>query len=229
MWLNFIVLKFCLGSASEPNVCSHCYDVLNEETFYVKCDMEKRPLLRLTEKRGKQPPTNFVSCFENAWVRPLGQCVSDSHSHIRDARIEVNNRRIPCSAQVRMPTEAGMWLSFIVLKFRLGSASEPNVCSHCYDVLNEETLITPTTETDGGTYEKTRPFLCPPPTVLALLGTIKAGKQPEKLACSPYLAIILLPAAWVVGLRLWLGGWLCYGLMHTELSYPAQQHTQYFI
>ena len=33
-----------------------------------------------------------------------------------------------------MCTEAGMWLNFIVLKFRLGSASEPNVCSHCYSV-----------------------------------------------------------------------------------------------
>ena len=41
----------------------------------------------------------------------------------------VNDRRIPCSAQVRLRTEAGMGLNFIVLKFRLGSASEPNVCS----------------------------------------------------------------------------------------------------
>ena len=24
------------------------------------------------------------------------------------------------------------------MNFRLGSAGEPNVCSHCYDVLNEE-------------------------------------------------------------------------------------------
>ena len=46
----------------------------------------------------------------------------------------VNDRRIPNPAQVRLRTETGMWLNFIVLKFRLGSASEPNVCSHCYSV-----------------------------------------------------------------------------------------------
>ena len=101
--------------------------------------MEKRSLLWPTDKWGKQPPTNFVSCFENSWERPLGQCVSDSHPHTSEARIEVvNDRRTPCSAQVWMRTEAGMWLNFIVLKFRLGSASEPNVCSQCYDVLNED-------------------------------------------------------------------------------------------
>ena len=69
--------------------------------------MEKHPLLRPTDKRGKQPPTNFVSCFENAWERPLEECVSDSHPHTSEARIEVNDRQIPCSAQVRMHTEAG--------------------------------------------------------------------------------------------------------------------------
>ena len=108
---------------------------------YVKCDVEKRPLLRPTDKRGKQPPTNFVSCLENAWERPLGQCVSDSHPHTSEARIEVNDRRIPNPAQVWLRTETGMWLNFIVLKFRLGSASEPNVCSHCYDVLNEDMYL----------------------------------------------------------------------------------------
>ena len=44
----------------------------------------------------------------------------------------VNDRRNP--AQVRLRTETGMWLNFIVLKFRLGSASEPNLCSHCCSV-----------------------------------------------------------------------------------------------
>ena len=44
----------------------------------------------------------------------------------------VNVRRKP--VQVWLCTENGMRLNFIVWKFRLGSASEPNVCSHCYDV-----------------------------------------------------------------------------------------------
>ena len=40
----------------------------------------------------------------------------------------VNVRQNP--AQVRLRTENGMRLNFIVWKFRLGSASEPNVWSH---------------------------------------------------------------------------------------------------
>ena len=44
----------------------------------------------------------------------------------------VNVRRNP--AQVRLHTENGMQLNFIVWKLRLGSASEPNVCSHWYSV-----------------------------------------------------------------------------------------------
>ena len=44
----------------------------------------------------------------------------------------VNVRRNP--AQVRLRTENGMRLIFIVWKICLGSASEPNICSHCYSV-----------------------------------------------------------------------------------------------
>ena len=29
---QFLCVKFCLGSAGEPTICSHCYDVLNEDT-----------------------------------------------------------------------------------------------------------------------------------------------------------------------------------------------------
>ena len=28
---QFLCVKFCLGSAGEPTICSHCYDVLNED------------------------------------------------------------------------------------------------------------------------------------------------------------------------------------------------------
>ena len=31
---QFLCVKFCLGSAGEPTICSHCYDVLNEVTIY---------------------------------------------------------------------------------------------------------------------------------------------------------------------------------------------------
>ena len=30
---------------------------------------------------------------------------------------------------------------FLCVKFRLGSAGEPTICSHCYDVLNEDSSI----------------------------------------------------------------------------------------
>ena len=49
----------------------------------------------------------------------------------------VNDRRILNPPQVWLRMETGMWLNFIVLKFRLGSASVPNVCSHCYSVPSE--------------------------------------------------------------------------------------------
>ena len=42
---------------------------------------------------------------KNAWERPLGQCVSDSHPYTSEAKIEVNDRWIQCSAQVRVRTE----------------------------------------------------------------------------------------------------------------------------
>ena len=39
---QFLCVKFRLGSAGEPTICSHCYDVLNEDTLYIaklmQCD-----------------------------------------------------------------------------------------------------------------------------------------------------------------------------------------------
>ena len=46
----------------------------------------------------------------------------------------VTDWRMSCSAQVRLRTEAGRDSISFVLKFRLGSAGEPNICSHCYSV-----------------------------------------------------------------------------------------------
>ena len=58
--------------------------------------------------------------------------------HTGEARIEVTDWRMPCYAQVRLRTEAGSLNFICLLEFRLGSAGEPNVCSHCYNVLHEE-------------------------------------------------------------------------------------------
>ena len=34
---QFLCVKFRLGSAGEPTICSHCYDVLNEGVWYMQC------------------------------------------------------------------------------------------------------------------------------------------------------------------------------------------------
>ena len=33
---QFLCVKFRLGSAGEPTICSHCYDVLNEDTWFMR-------------------------------------------------------------------------------------------------------------------------------------------------------------------------------------------------
>ena len=61
----------------------------------------------------------------------------------------VTDKRMTCSAHVRLRTKAGRGLNFLCYKhFRLGLAGEPNICSHCYDDLymkmpanNQATLL----------------------------------------------------------------------------------------
>ena len=45
----------------------------------------------------------------------------------------VNDRWIQCSAQVQQ-VQSGKGAQFHCLKFSLGSAGEPTICSHCYSV-----------------------------------------------------------------------------------------------
>ena len=59
---------------------------------------------RLTSEVSSHQLTSFLAS-KNAWERPLGQCVSDSHSYTSEAKIEVNDRWIQCSAQVLLRTE----------------------------------------------------------------------------------------------------------------------------
>ena len=107
-------MKFRLGSAGEPTICSHCYDVLNEEMFYVKCDVEKRPLLRPTDKRDKQPPTDFVSCFEKC----LGKATGTVHVRFTSVHERGKNRSerqvdtVLCAGAAAHGVERG--LNFIV-------------------------------------------------------------------------------------------------------------------
>ena len=99
---------------------------------------QKHPLLRPTGERSKRPQTNFVSSFENAWE---GHSDSACQIHIRtQARQELKWQIGGCRALLRCgcarKPECDSML--FVLKFRLGSAGEQNICSHCHDVLNED-------------------------------------------------------------------------------------------
>ena len=89
------------------SVCSDCYDVLNEDYLIISwC---------LHVWNGVAVAGNPPAC--PAEKRSLGENL-------------VTDRQMPCSAHVRLCTEAGMWLNFDCL----GSAGEPNICSHCYAV-----------------------------------------------------------------------------------------------
>ena len=117
-----------------------CFVVKSERLFTqvgIKSNLrqmrhQKHPLLRPTGERGKQPQTNFVSSFENAWEGHWDSVCRFTSAHGRgENRSDKLADAVLCA---RKPE--GVSISF-VFKFRLGSAGEPNVCSHCYDVLNE--------------------------------------------------------------------------------------------
>ena len=100
------------GYHEEPHksVCSHCYDVLNEDYLIISWYLHVWNGVAVA----RNPPTCPVE------KRSLGENL-------------VNDRWIQCSAQVRLLAE---WkgTQFHCLKFRLGSAGEPTICSHCYSV-----------------------------------------------------------------------------------------------
>ena len=72
--------------------------------------------------------------------KPLGQCLFRlTSTHERgENRSERQVDMVLCPGAAARGAERG--LKFHCLKFRLGSAGEPTICSHCYDVLNEEIL-----------------------------------------------------------------------------------------
>ena len=83
-----------------------------------------------------QPHTILLSsCSINAWEGHWYSEWLDSHPFTSEAKIKVNDGRMWCSAQ-----QGCAWAyegtHFLGVKFRLGSAGEPTICSHCYDILN---------------------------------------------------------------------------------------------
>ena len=53
----------------------------------------------------QQPPTIFVLMLEFVWEGHWDSACSDWHPHMSEAKIEVNDMWMQCSAQVRLPTE----------------------------------------------------------------------------------------------------------------------------
>ena len=86
----------------------------------------------------RQPLLSSIFVFDlNAWEGHRYSEWLDSRPFTSEAKIEVNDRRMWCSAQVRLRMDV-QGTQFHCVKFRLGSAGEPTICSHCYDVLNED-------------------------------------------------------------------------------------------
>ena len=96
---------------------------------------------QLTSLHG-QPQLSSFFVFDKHLGRPLGQCVNWTHVRSR-VRRKLKWRIGGCGALRRCGcawTDKGT--QFHCVKFRLGSAGEPTICSHCYDVLNEDTIYT---------------------------------------------------------------------------------------
>ena len=88
------------------------------------------------------PQLSSFFVFDKRLGRPLGQCVNWTHVRSR-ARRKSKWTMDGCGALCRCGcawTDKGT--QFHCVKFRLGSAGEPTICSHCYDVLNEDKFST---------------------------------------------------------------------------------------
>ena len=84
------------------------------------------------------PKLSSFFMFDKRLGRPLGQCVNWTHVRSR-ARQKSKWTIGGCGALRRCGcawTDKGT--QFHCVKFRLGSAGERTICSHCYDVLNED-------------------------------------------------------------------------------------------
>ena len=50
---QFLCVKFRLGSAGEPTICSHCYDVLNEDVCFVLLTASQLRSLYLCQRKSR--------------------------------------------------------------------------------------------------------------------------------------------------------------------------------
>ena len=114
--------------------------LVTETDFLTKSDLNKRPHLRATDERcsshqlssfrcsnlpGKATGTVRVQTDIRTRARRKSKWTTGGYSALR---------RCGCA-------RSGKGTQFHCLKFRLGSAGEPTVCSHCYDVRNEDCYV----------------------------------------------------------------------------------------
>ena len=123
-----------------PPSCQHRHGWTrrrNKLDFLTKSDFTKRPHLRAIDKRygshklssfrclnlpGKATGTVRVQTDFRTQARRKSKSMTGGYSALR---------RCGC-------LQSGKGTRFHCLKFHLGSAGEPTICSHCYDVLNED-------------------------------------------------------------------------------------------
>ena len=97
-----------------------CYEVLNEDYILHK-SYKKR--MEWCPEKAVTIPTQALGIV----ARNPPTCPTEKRSLGENL---VNDGRMWCSAQVRIDK----WTQFHCVKFRLESAGEPTICSHCYSV-----------------------------------------------------------------------------------------------
>ena len=118
-----------------PPSCQHRHGWTrrrNKLDFLTKSDFTKHPHLRANDERYGSHKLSLLRCSNlpgkatgtdiRTWTRRKSKWTTGGYNALR---------RCGCS-------RSGKGTQFHCLKFLLGSAGEPTICSHCYDVLNED-------------------------------------------------------------------------------------------
>ena len=110
-----------------------------KRTSWPKSDFNKRLHPRATDERCSNHQLSSFRC-SNLPGKATGTVRVQTHIRTR-ARRKSKWTTGGYSALRRCGwTRSGKGTQFHCLKFRLGSAGKPTVCSHCYDVLNEDVI-----------------------------------------------------------------------------------------
>ena len=70
---QFLCVKFRLGSAGEPTICSHCYDVLNEDYDYTEARSQEPALQQLCNVNTDRSTSCTVTSMQQHHVALIAQ------------------------------------------------------------------------------------------------------------------------------------------------------------